>query len=202
MEKFDFFKALSLEDKNYLKEYSKYVEVPKDVTLFYQGDTCNDILLLDEGCVKLLIHGELDEVMPLYEINPGEQCIINTSSTLSHTQAIATVQTATDIKGWLVPQKVSRELMIRSVAYQEYIFSLFSLKFNALTTLIEDIKFKRLDERILNFLKSKNKEMVEVTHEVIANELGTSRVVVSRTLKDLEHKNYIKLHRKKIEILK
>lgn len=201
MNKFDFFNKLTKKEQEFLKDNSKFIELPKDFTLFYQGDICNDILLLEEGSVKLFIHGQIDEVLPLYEIVPGEQCIINTSSTISHTQAIATAQTISNIKGWLVPRKVSRELMTKSEVYQEYIFSLFALKFNALTTLIEDIKFKRLDQRILQFLKSKGNSIVELTHEEIANELGTSRVVVSRTLKDLEHKMQIKLHRKKIELL-
>ncbi len=202
MEAFNFFEKLTNEDKEFLKSNSKYVEIPENFTLFYQGDICEDILLLDEGRVKLFIHGELDEVLSLYEINRGEQCIINTSSTLSSTEAIATAQTATAIKGWLIPYNISKELMIRSSAYQEYIFSLFSLKFNALTTLIEDIKFKRLDQRVLDYLKNQNSNIVEITHEELANSLGTSRVVISRVLKDLENKKYIKLLRKKIELLK
>ena len=91
--------------------------------------------------------------------------------------------------------------MIKSPSYQKYIFSLFAIKFTALTTLIEDIKFKRLDSRILDFLKQKRSNFIEITHEELANELGSSRVVISRILKDLEHKNLIKLHRKKIELL-
>lgn len=201
METFEFFNKLKEEDKVFLQSNSRYIELPKDFTLFYQGDICKDILLLEEGIVKLYIHGNLDEVLSLYEIHKGEQCIINTSSTLSGTETIATAQTTSAIKGWLIPQNISRELMIRSEFYQEYIFSLFSLKFNALTTLIEDIKFKRLDERILDFLKSQKSQIIGITHEALANELGTSRVVISRVLKDLENKNYIKLHRKKIELL-
>ncbi len=201
MKAFEFYAKLSTEDKQYLESNSKYIEIPQDVTLFYQGDICKDILLLEKGSVKLVIHGQLNEVLPLYEIHEGEQCIINTSSTLSGSETIATAQTITPIEGWLVPQKVSRELMIRSSHYQEYIFSLFSLKFNALTTLIEDIKFKRLDQRVLDYLKSQENNIIEITHETLANELSTSRVVISRILKDLENRAFIKLHRKKIELL-
>lgn len=200
MKNFKFFDLLSDSDKKYLIENSKYIELPKDFTLFYQGDICNEILLLEEGTVKLSIYGNIDEVVSLYEISKGEQCIINTSSTLSHTQAIATAQTTSNIKGWLVPQNVSKKLMINSEAYQEYIFSLFSLKFNALTTLIEDIKFKRLDTRVMQYLKNKDKAIIEITHEKIANDLDTSRVVVSRILKELENKHFLKLHRGKIEL--
>jgi len=201
MKKFGFFNNLDEKDKKYLIDNSKYIEVPKNSILFYQGDICKDILLLENGKVKLSIYGNIDEVVSLYEISEGEQCIINTSSTLSQTQAIATAQTLTDIKGWLVPQKISKELMIKSEAYQNYIFSLFSLKFNTLTTLIEDIKFKRLDTRILEYLQNKNSLFIEITHEQIANDLDTSRVVISRVLKELENKKFLKLHREKIELL-
>ncbi len=196
------YRAKFLQDEQkYLLENSKYIELPKDFTLFYQGDICNEILILKEGTVALMMYGAIDEMIPLYEIQKGEQCIINTSSTLSNTTTIATAQTKTDIKGWLIPSNIVKELIIKSPLYQEYIFSLFSIKFSALTTLIEDIKFKKLDTRILEFLKMKDEKIIQITHEELANDLGTSRVVISRVLKDLENKNLIKLHRKKIELL-
>ena len=201
MKEFDFFERLSQEEQEYLLKNSKYIELPKDFTLFYQGDICNEILILKEGTVGLMMYGAINELIPLYEIQKGEQCIINTSSTLSNTTTIATAQTKTAIKGWLIPSSIVKELMIKSPTYQEYIFSLFSIKFSALTTLIEDIKFKKLDTRILEFLKMKNEKIIPITHEELANDLGTSRVVISRVLKDLENKNLIKLHRKKIELL-
>ncbi len=201
MKEFDFFERLTQEEQEYLLKNSKYIELPKDFTLFYQGDICNEILILKEGTVGLMMYGSINELIPLYEIQKGEQCIINTSSTLSNTTTIATAQTKTAIKGWLIPSNIVKELMIKSPTYQEYIFSLFSIKFSALTTLIEDIKFKKLDTRILEFLKMKNEKVIPITHEELANDLGTSRVVISRVLKDLENKNLIKLHRKKIELL-
>lgn len=201
MQNFEFFKNLNEEDKKFLLDNSKFIEIPKDFTLFYQGDICKDILLLEEGLVQLLIYGTEDEILPLYEVQKGEQCIINTSSALSNTTAIATAQTKTAIKGWLIPASIVQKLMIKSSLYQQYIFSLFTLKFSALTTLIEDIKFKRLDSRVIDYLKHKNSSIIEITHEELANELGTSRVVISRILKDLENKQIIKLHRKKIELL-
>ena len=201
MKEFDFFKKLTQDEQKYLLENSKYIELPKDFTLFYQGDICNEILILKEGTVALMMYGSINELIPLYEIQKGEQCIINTSSTLSNTTTIATAQTKTAIKGWLIPSSIVKELMIKSPTYQEYIFSLFSIKFSALTTLIEDIKFKKLDVRILESLKMKNEKFISITHEELANDLGTSRVVISRVLKDLENKNLIKLHRKKIELL-
>ena len=88
-----------------------------------------------------------------------------------------------------------------SDAYQSYIFSLYQLRFEELTNLINDIKFKRLDTRIHEWLNKQPNTMVEITHEQLAIELGSSRVVISRLLKEMEQKNILILHRGKIECL-
>jgi CRP/FNR family transcriptional regulator len=201
MQKFEFFTQLTQEEQSFLLDNSQKIELPENYTLFYQGDTCTDILFLEEGKVNLSIHGDLDEVISLYEIGCAEQCIINTSSAISNTKAIATATTITPIIGKLVPVKIIKKLMNTSTSYQEYVFSFFALKFHTLTTLIEDIKFKNLDSRIISYLKKQDNKIIEITHEELANILGTSRVVVSRVLKDLENKKMIQLHRKKIELL-
>lgn len=201
MHNFDFDNIFNKEDQEYFFANSKSIELEKDSILFYQDDICNDVLFLHEGLVKLSIYADKHDAISLYEITNGEQCIVNISSALSRTPAIATARTITAIKGRLVNAKTIRELMARSTGYQEYIFSLFALKFCALTTLIEDIKFKRLDTRLMEFLKAQDDIFVDITHEELASKLDTSRVVISRILKNLENKNLIKLHRKKIEIL-
>jgi len=201
MEEFDFFNKLTTDEQTYLIENSQYIELEQDFTLFYQGDICSDILLLQEGKVRLSIYGDVDEVVPLYEIQAGEQCIINTSSAISKTPTIATAKTLTPIKGRLVPSKIIEHLMLTSHSYQQFVFSFFALKFHALTTIIEDIKFKKLDTRILEYLKKQNTKIIKITHIKLADELGTSRVVISRVLKDLENKNFIKLYNRQIEIL-
>lgn len=76
------------------------------------------------------------------------------------------------------------------------IFSLFTLRYTSLTTLIEDVKFKRLDSRILGFLNSFNSKEIKITNDEIAQHLGTSRTVINRVLQDLKNKNFIKLSRK------
>ena len=197
MENQDFFNNLTLDEKEFILKNSNYINITKDSTRFYQGDICKDILILEKGVVQLVVYGQIDEIISLYEIKESQQCIINTASTISQTPAIATAQTKTDISGWLIPVNIIKELIVKSPSYQEYIFSLFALKLTTLTTLIEDIKFKRLDSRILDFLQNKKEKFIDITHEEIAIILGTSRVVVSRVLKE----NLIKLHRKKIEVM-
>ena len=198
---FEFAKVLNDEEFNYLSKHAKRVSMAKNSILFYQEDICKDILLLGKGEIELYMYAENDKKIPLYALHAGEQCVINTSSTISQTPAIGTAQTLEDVEGWMVSEEVVKYLMHRSPLYLNYVFSLFTIKLDALATLIQDIKFKKLDSRILEWLASHHSTIVQATHEEIAEALGTSRVVISRVLKDLEKQHLVKLHRKAIEIL-
>lgn len=201
MKSFSFLKGLSSLELKQLENQSKYIEIKKDTILFYQDDICKDVLFLKQGEIRLYLSSSLNEEIPLYKLKKDQQCIINTSSVLSNTKAIASAVTLCDIKGFLVPKKNIQELIQNNIEYQKFIFSLFALKFSSLSTLVEDIKFKRLDSRVLEYLNKTNKNIISITHESLAEELGTSRVVISRVLKDLENKNMIKLYRGEIELL-
>lgn len=198
---FEFAKALNNEEFDYLSKHAKRISIPKNTIIFYQEDICKEILLLGQGEIELYMYGESDKKIPLYALHEGEQCVINTSSTISQTPAIGTAHSLSDVEGWLISEEVVKYLMHRSSPYLNYVFSLFTIKLDALATLIQDIKFKKLDSRILEWLRAHPSHIVQATHEEIAEALGTSRVVVSRVLKDLEKQNLLKLHRKEIEIL-
>ncbi len=198
---FDFFKELSKEEVDEVKSKSKYVEIEKNTILFYEGDICKEIFYLLEGNIKLSISANATDQIPLYDFCQGEQCIVNIASALSGTKAVATAETKTDIKGWLIPVTVIQELIIKSPKYQKLIFSLFTMRYRALTTLVEDIKFKKLDNRILEFLEAFDSKEIKITNNQIAEELGTSRNVVNRVLQELKNQNIIELSRGKITLL-
>lgn len=200
-ESFDFFSELTKEEIDNVKSQSKYVEIEEGTILFYEGDICTDILYLLEGNIKLSVSANTRDEIPLYDICQGEQCLVNIASALSQTKAVATAQTRTKIKGWYIPTKVIQDLIIHSPTYQKLIFSLFTLRYTSLTTIIEDVKFKRLDNRILEFLSSYNTKEIKVTNNEIAEHLGTSRTVINRVLQDLKNKNFIELSRGKITLL-
>jgi len=186
---------------HFLENHIKPVSIPKGTLLFYQGDVCENILWLTSGEVRLYTQSETIEDITLYNLKAGEQCIVNTASLFSNTAAIASAETLTDIEGYVISAQSAKELTRMSDVYQSYLFSLYQLRFEALTSLINDIKFKRLDTRILEWLNKQPEKMIDTTHEQLATELGSSRVVISRLLKELEQKNKVKLHRGKIEYL-
>jgi CRP/FNR family transcriptional regulator len=198
---YPFIEKLEAEALEFLHAHLKPIKIPKNNLLFYQGDICDNILWLTKGEVRLYTQSDEIEEITLYTLKAGEQCIVNTASLLSQTEAIASAETMTDIEGYLIDVENVKTLAKLSDVYQNYLFSLYQLRFSTLTNLISDIKFKRLDERILEWLEKENRKIVEITHEQLATELGSSRVVISRLLKVLESKGNIILHRGKIELL-
>ena len=185
----------------FLQDHIQAVSIPKNTLLFYQGEVCNNILWLTSGEVRLYTQSDRIEEITLYTLKAGEQCIVNTASLLSGTNAVASAETLTNIEGFIIDAPSVKALSKMSDVYQDYLFSLYQLRFEELTALINDIKFKRLDTRILEWLNKQKNNPIEITHAQLATKLGTSRVVISRLLKDLEQKGKILLHRGKIELL-
>ena len=200
LEKFPFYKQLDTPAKNFLHQHLKPIKLPKESLLFFQGDVCEHILFLTEGKVRLYMQSENAEEITLYHLYAGEQCIVNTSSTLSQTEAIGSAVTATEIEGYLLDVKNLKKLAHMSESYQSFLFSIYTLRMEALAQLVNDLKFKKLDERILDWLQNHENKIIETTHETIANELGSTRVAVSRLLKELEKEKKIKLSRGIIEL--
>ena len=198
---YPFIRKLETEALDFLQTHLKPITIPKNNLLFYQGDICDNILWLTKGEVRLYTQSDEIEEITLYTLKAGEQCIVNTASLLSQTEAIASAETVTDIEGYLIDVESVKKLAKLSDVYQSYLFSLYQLRFEELTSLISDIKFKRLDTRILEWLKKQPTSPIEITHEELAIKLGSSRVVISRLLKELEQKNRVTLHRGKIALL-
>ena len=119
---------------------------------------------------------------------------------MSQTEAIGSAVTMTDINGYLLDVKSVKELAHSSDAYQSFLFSIYTLRMGSLAKLVNDIKFKNLDERVLDWLRAQNSVRVETTHEAIANELGSTRVAVSRVLKTLEKSGQLTLTRGAIKL--
>ena len=198
---YPFLEQLEPEALQFLNTHIKPIKVPKGTLLFYQGDICDNILWLTSGEVRLYTQSHSIEEVTLYTLKAGEQCIVNTASLFSQTDAVASAETVTDIEGYLIDVESVKALSRMSDVYQNYLFSLYQLRFEELTGLINDIKFKRLDTRIIEWLQKQPSSMIVITHEQLAIKLGSSRVVISRLLKEMEQKGTLILHRGKRERL-
>lgn len=166
---------------------SKYVELPKGSTccfLFFNGDACESVPYLAESEIKILVGGTDENLaqIPLYDFCEGESEYPKYRKRLWASPAIATAQALTNVRGRLIPARVIKRLVAESPAYQKTEFCLFTLRYSSLTTLIEDIKFKRPSSRILEYLSSFGTEEIAVKNSDIAERLGASRNVINRVL--------------------
>lgn len=146
---YPFYNELDSKTIDFLRKKLKPISLKKDNILFYQGDICDNILFLTSGVVRLYIQSDEADEITLYQLKKGEQCIVNTASTMSHTKAIGSAITSTDIEGYLLDVKYVKELTHLCDAYQSFLFSVYTLRMESLAKLVNDLKFKHLDRRIL-----------------------------------------------------
>lgn len=178
---------------------SEVKSIPRDTTLYRAGDSCKGIGFVLSGWIRVYRIGESGREITLYEIEPGETCILNASCLLSRFDYPALAETTTDVELLMIPGEVFRRLVDEEPIMRTFVLSLFSDRLGAIMELVEEVAFGRLDRRLSDFLVEKAENgVLEMTHQAIANELGTSREVISRLLKDMERKGKVRLSRNRI----
>lgn len=182
---------------------SHYKAFPKDMQIYSEGDFCSAIALIISGEIRVFKIGESGREITLYEIESGETCILNASCILSNMSYPAHAVTILDAELLLVPAQEFRKLLSRYEEMRDFIFTLLSQRLTSVMTLVEEVAFGRMDLRLFEYIEEKSEAgKLNSTHQKIANDLGTSREVVSRLLKDFERHGKIILSRNLIQIVK
>ncbi len=163
------------------------------------------IPIVISGSIKVLRTEEDGHEILLYYIQPGESCIMSFLGGMHHetSKIKAVVEEETEIL--LIPIDKVSGLIKEFPEWLDYIFRLYHKRFEELLEVVNDIAFKKMDERLLDLVKKKadlaHSKTISVTHEQLANELNTARVVVSRLLKQMEKSGYVLLGRNNITLV-
>lgn len=198
---FDFYEALPRKYKKMLSKFAMKIKMPAGEELYVQGDHCESILFLTKGRVRVYRHHESGQTVTLYYLEAGEQCNLNFTSALASAPAVGTAVTETEIEGFNVPVSYIAKMFLKEPLYQQYVLDINVKRMEHLALMIEEIRFTKLDERVLNWMKELDTEYISMTHEEIANHHGTSREVISRMLKKFEKEGIVSLARKEIHLL-
>ena len=188
-------------------EFEKYAlrkKVGKGEILSVEGGSCGYIPLVERGLIRVFKIGSSGREVTLYRIGPGESCILTVSCALTNREFPAVAKVEKEGEIFLIPSPIFKDWLERFAFWKKYVFELLSKRLLSILEKLDDISFRRLDGRVAEFLLnhlSENSRIVRITHQEIARELGSSREVISRILKDLEKERVITLHRGKIEIL-
>lgn len=196
----------SIKDSKLLNEFEN-IGIKKlfdeELVILQSGDKVSLIPIVLKGNIKVLKEDESGKEILLYYINEGESCIMSILSARysQPSQVRAIVSEGAELL--LLTSDYIKNLFINSIYWNEFVFNLYQKRFEELIEVINELAFNSVDQRIFEHLKEKVKvtgdnELV-ITHQQIADELGTAREVVSRLLKKLENAGKVKLKRGKIE---
>lgn len=178
--------------------------LPKGQHVCHEGSDCSHLAILLNGTARVYKLGENGKEITLYRVGPGESCILTASCILSDTPFPAFAICETDVEAALIPAGDARRWLAESTAWRDYIFGLVATRLTNIISVVEDVVFRRMDRRIADHLCARLKKSghrLLVTHQEIASELGTSREVVSRILKEFEQEGLIRVTRGSIDLL-
>ncbi len=188
-----------------LKQEGTIKTFAPDTIVIDENDYIKSVPIVLSGSIKVFKLDEEGREILLYYIKPGESCVMSfLGATCNGTSKIkAVVEEEAEVL--LLPVHKATDLIRENPQWVQFIFELYNRRFEELLSVVNAIAFQKVDVRLWELLKTKVKllktEELNMTHQQVADELGTAREVVSRLLKQLERDKKISLGRNKIKIL-
>lgn len=197
-----FFKEHDLQAE--IIEKAQLVEVSSGTQILKEGSYVKTIPILLKGLVKVVREDD-DKEMLLYYIYPLESCIVSIHCGINQLKSNVKAIAEDDSTALLLPSESVESWQRRYPSFNTFILKLYQKRFDDVLNAFNALAFQSLDSRLLSYLHSKSKALVDnnikMTHQDLGDELGTARETVSRLLKKLEIEQKVKLHRGWIEVL-
>ncbi len=169
------------------------------------GEYIKGMPLLVSGVIKILREDDDGDELLLYYLEHGDTCSMTMACCLGDTKSEIRAIAETDVSFVLVPIRKMEEWISKYRSWRNFVFESYHSRLNELLFTIDSIAFKNMDQRLVDYLREKARinqsNTVKSTHQEIAYDLHSSRVVMSRLLKRLEVMGKIKLHRNSIELV-
>jgi len=190
---------------NEIVQVGTFKEVPEGYKLIEIGDYLRGMPLLVSGVIKILREDEDGDELLLYYLEKGDTCSMTMACCMGDAKSEIRAVAETDAKLIMVPIQKMEEWTAKYKSWRNFVFNSYHVRLNELLSTLDSIAFQKMDERLIGYLKEKARvtkdEIIHSTHQDIAYDLHSSRVVISRLLKKLEEMGKIKLHRNYLEIL-
>lgn len=178
---------------------SRAMTVAPGTRLFDERSPCGAFPLVIEGRVKVAKLAASGREIVLYRVNAGQSCLLTSSCLLSRRDYSATGIAETPVTLVAIPRDLFDALMAGSPAFRDYVHALFADRIGELMMLVEEVAFRRLDQRLAAYLLAHGPQ-IAARHQDVAVELGSVREIVSRLLGDFEDRGLVLLGRGHIEV--
>lgn len=177
----------------------------KKGSVLHDGSGCTGLMLVETGQLRAYILSDEGREVTLYRLFDMDMCLFSASCILRSIQFTITIEAEKDTKLWIIPSDTYKSLMQESAALSNYTNELMASRFSEVMWLIEQVMWKSLDKRLAEFLLSEasieGSSELRITHEAIANHLGSHREVITRMLKYFQNESMVRLQRGRIELL-
>ena len=202
---FPFWKELTSKQQQMLTDSARNREVKKGTVVYNGSSDCLGLLLVSSGQLRAYILSEEGREITIYRLFDRDTCMFSASCMLQNLQFDLTIEAEKDSSLWVIPPDVFQTLMNESLPVSNFVNQVIAGRFSEVMWLIEQILWKSFDKRLAAFLLEesniKESDTIKMTHEKIANHLGTAREVVTRMLRYFQNENILSLSRGTIEIL-
>jgi len=183
---------------------AKLMSVPAGTVLFHEAMECHHLMLIVEGQVRVYKDSPDGREVTLYRVEPGQLCIHNLNNLVNGLAYPIMAQTDTDMQGLVIPRVDFHKTLTESVSFRTYVLRTLTERLSYMVDLVSGLAFDRLDLRIACWLNHEFEKgcgkPIKITHSELAQEIGTTREMVSRILKEFEHKRCVQLARGRIHL--
>jgi CRP/FNR family transcriptional regulator len=177
-----------------------FMTVPEGAMMFDEDQPCMGFALLLSGSARVVKAAPSGRELHLYDVLPGETCILTSSCLLGKStyQARCTVLQRAELV--VLPPDTFRLLFGASESFREQVFSRFSERLSEMLQLVAAVAFQKMDQRLAAWL-TERPSPIRITHQALADHLGSLREIVSRLLKNFADQGWVRLGREQIEVL-
>lgn len=201
---FPIWNKLSKEHQNRLEKASEFRKVKKDTVLHDGGLNCLGLILVRSGQLRAYILSEEGREVTIGRFFEHDMCLFSASCVMPNMQFDIVIEAEKDSEIWIIPACLYKNLMDESLAVANYSNYLMSSNFSELIWLVEQVMWKSFDKRLAHFLleecRLEGTDALKITHEKIANHMGTAREVVTRMLRYFQNEGMVRLTRGTVEV--
>lgn len=180
-------------------------KVKQGQTLMNMGDAFTHMPLMLDGALKIMREDKEGNELLLYYLESGDTCAMSMSCCMGNKKSKVHAVAEEDSELVMVPVEYLDRWLCKYQSWKAFIFESIRLRMDEFVETIDSLAFMRMDERLLKYLRDRvrvlGKTEIETTHQQIADDLHTSRVVVSRLIKQLENEGKVKLGRNHLEVM-
>ena len=189
-----------------LEKKSMIMQVKAGEIMLNPDQTIRTVPLVLSGIFKVSRINEEGQELLLYYVKEGESCAMTFTCCMMAHASVIRGSAEEDSELLCIPVDLMDEWMTKYRTWKRYVMATILNRFTEVLRSIDEVAFKKLDDRLVNYLKEKSKAtgspLINLSHQQIADELGTNRVVISRLLKRLELDKKLLLYRNQIRLMK